>query len=84
MVGGEAVPDLPPNPNGSTNDVAGLCDASGLVLGLMPHPERYVDATQHPAWQRRRINGDAAATPAGLRLFRAGVGHRLTQIRGTD
>ena len=76
---GEA-PDLPPNPNGSTNDVAALCDASGLVLGLMPHPERYVDAQQHPAWQRRRLDGlppGAAATPAGLRLFQSAVSHVL-------
>lgn len=42
----------PFNPNGSTDDIAGVCDASGLVFGLMPHPERYVDATQHYAWTR--------------------------------
>jgi phosphoribosylformylglycinamidine synthase subunit PurQ / glutaminase len=40
------------NPNGSTDDVAGVCDPSGLVFGLMPHPERYVDPTQHYAWTR--------------------------------
>ena len=38
------------NPNGSTDDIAGVCDATGLVFGLMPHPERYVDPTQHYAW----------------------------------
>lgn len=43
----------PDNPNGSADDIAGVCDASGLVFGLMPHPERYVDPTQHPAWTRR-------------------------------
>src|ERR1019366_1307272 len=41
---------LPDNPNGSVDDIAGVCDASGLVLGLMPHPERYVEPFQHPAW----------------------------------
>jgi phosphoribosylformylglycinamidine synthase len=40
----------PINPNGSVDDVAGLCDPSGRVLGLMPHPERFVDITQHPRW----------------------------------
>ncbi len=40
------------NPNGSADDVAGLCDPSGRVFGLMPHPERFVDITQHPAWTR--------------------------------
>jgi phosphoribosylformylglycinamidine synthase len=72
----EALPDdLPYNPNGSDGDVAGLCDETGLVLGLMPHPERYLDATQHPAWTRRQSQGDAAVEPAGLRLFRSAVKH---------
>ncbi len=44
----------PINPNGSVDDVAGVCDPSGRVLGLMPHPERYVDPTHHPQWTRRR------------------------------
>lgn len=43
----------PYNPNGSVDDIAGVCDATGLVLGLMPHPERYVDPLQHPAWTRQ-------------------------------
>ena len=42
----------PVNPNGSIDDVAGLCDPSGHVLGLMPHPERFVDITHHPQWTR--------------------------------
>lgn len=37
------------NPNGSEADVAGVCDSTGRVLGLMPHPERFLDALQHPA-----------------------------------
>jgi phosphoribosylformylglycinamidine synthase subunit PurQ / glutaminase len=56
----------PHNPNGSTGDVAGLVDATGLVLGLMPHPEDHVDARQDP--QRGRRRGGLA-----LDLFRAGV-----------
>ncbi len=42
----------PDNPNGSLGDVAGLCDATGRVCGLMPHPERHVERTQHPRWTR--------------------------------
>ena len=38
----------PANPNGSTGNIAGVCNARGNVLGLMPHPERYVSALQHP------------------------------------
>ncbi len=40
------------NPNGSRADVAGLCDESGRVFGLMPHPERHIDPLQHPHWTR--------------------------------
>ncbi len=40
------------NPNGSAEDVAGICDPTGRVLGLMPHPERFIQTTQHPQWTR--------------------------------
>jgi len=43
---------FPVNPNGSTDSIAGLCDSTGRVLGLMPHPERFVRHTQHPHWTR--------------------------------
>jgi phosphoribosylformylglycinamidine synthase len=46
----------PVNPNGSVDDVAGLCDPTGRVLGLMPHPERFVEITQHPRWTRERLS----------------------------
>jgi len=42
----------PINPNGSVDDVAAMCDPSGRLLGLMPHPERFVELTQHPRWTR--------------------------------
>jgi phosphoribosylformylglycinamidine synthase len=48
------------NPNGSVEDIAGICDPSGRVLGLMPHPERFIQTTQHPQWTRgnvRRADG---------------------------
>jgi phosphoribosylformylglycinamidine synthase len=59
------------NPNGSEDDIAGVCDATGLVLGLMPHPERYVDFTQHPAWtsRPRKPHGQ------GLAFFQNAVKH---------
>jgi phosphoribosylformylglycinamidine synthase I len=67
-------PDLhgePHNPNGSVGDIAGLCDETGRVLGLMPHPERFVDWTQHPCWTSLppRPEGD------GLALFRRAVAY---------
>jgi phosphoribosylformylglycinamidine synthase len=59
----------PVNPNGSQGDVAGICDASGRVLGLMPHPERHVLPTQHPRWTRLGL----AEEGDGLKLFRNAV-----------
>lgn len=44
--------DYPHNPNGSVDSIAGICDVSGRVLGLMPHPERNLDPWQHPQWTR--------------------------------
>ena len=67
--------DLPANPNASADDIAGLCDETGLVLGLMPHPERYVEPFQHPAAARRRLDGTGDREPAGLRLFKSAVAH---------
>jgi phosphoribosylformylglycinamidine synthase subunit PurQ / glutaminase len=60
----------PINPNGSTDHIAGLCDPTGRVLGLMPHPERHVHRTHHPHWTRRA--GDAGE-PDGLSIFQNAV-----------
>ncbi|UCB42385.1 MAG: phosphoribosylformylglycinamidine synthase I [Dehalococcoidales bacterium] len=59
----------PHNPNGSMADIAGICDDTGRVFALMPHPERFVRGTQHPQWTRRSIGeqGD------GLRIFQNAV-----------
>lgn len=46
--------DYPVNPNGSMGSIAGLTDTTGRVLGLMPHPERFVRPTHHPHWSRLR------------------------------
>jgi phosphoribosylformylglycinamidine synthase len=52
QTGDSALP-FPINPNGADGNVAGLCDASGRIFGLMPHPERHIDPTHHPYWTRR-------------------------------
>lgn len=67
---GDAELAFPWNPNGAQWNVAGICDASGRVFGLMPHPERFLFPTNHPQWTRmasRREHGD------GLKLFRNAV-----------
>jgi phosphoribosylformylglycinamidine synthase I len=61
----------PYNPNGSQLDVAGVCDPTGRVFGLMPHPERHIDRTQHPRWTR----GEAGASGQGLRIFENAVAY---------
>ena len=43
----------PHNPNGSMENIAGICDATGRVFALMPHPERHLRGTQHPQWTRQ-------------------------------
>ena len=55
----------PENPNGAQRNVAGVCDTTGQVFGLMPHPERYLEPTHHPRWTR----GDAHAPGDGLAIF---------------
>ncbi|RPH97102.1 MAG: phosphoribosylformylglycinamidine synthase I [Calditrichaeota bacterium] len=65
--GGAAV--YPDNPNGSTLDIAGICDPTGRVMGLMPHPERHVDPTNHPQWTRRGL----ASEGDGVAIFRSAV-----------
>ena len=52
----------PWNPNGSVEDIAGICNPTGRVFGLMPHPERHIEPTQHPRWTREglRPEGDGA------------------------
>lgn len=49
---GTQASDFPDNPNGSVRSIAGICDPTGRVLGLMPHPERNVDPWHHPHWTR--------------------------------
>jgi phosphoribosylformylglycinamidine synthase len=70
--GAPAQGQAPDNPNGSVDDIAGVCDPTGLVFGLMPHPERYVDPIQHPAWTSRR---PLPRSGLGLQIFSNAVRH---------
>ena len=60
------------NYNGSEAAIAGICDATGLVFGLMPHPERFLDWTRHPYWTRLSVSV-RRSIPVGLRLFQNAV-----------
>jgi len=50
--------DFPENPNGSQNSIAGICDQTGRLMGLMPHPEAFVHYTHHPRWTREELPED--------------------------
>ncbi len=63
--------EYPVNPNGSDDHIAGLTDASGRVLGLMPHPERHIHLTHHPFWTRLPKD----RRPDGLSVFENAVRH---------
>lgn len=63
----------PANPNGSVGGIAGLCDPTGRVFGLMPHPDRHLDRTQHPQWTRRARS--TCAIPDGLAVFQNAVAY---------
>jgi len=58
-----AEPTYPEDPNGSMKHIAGVCNRRGTILGLMPHPERFLHRTNHPRWTRKEfpIKGDGAA-----------------------
>ncbi|MEN8753074.1 MAG: phosphoribosylformylglycinamidine synthase subunit PurQ [Desulfobacterales bacterium] len=70
---------FPYNPNGSVDDIAGICDPTGRVFGLMPHPEAYNHFTNHPLWSRRKESSrrkkekvEPEPTP-GIKIFRNAV-----------
>lgn len=52
---GKPTQKYPDNPNGSINAIAGICDTTGRIFGMMPHPEKFVDTTQYPNWRREKI-----------------------------
>jgi phosphoribosylformylglycinamidine (FGAM) synthase-like amidotransferase family enzyme len=79
---GQIVVRYQDNFNGSTDAIAGVCDASGLVFGLMPHPERFLDWTRHPSWTRLPKATLATTTP-GLRIFQNAVSYVQTRASHT-
>ncbi|MCU0559147.1 MAG: phosphoribosylformylglycinamidine synthase subunit PurQ [Desulfobacterales bacterium] len=77
--GSRASGRFPHNPNGSVDDIAGICDPTGRIFGLMPHPEAFNDWTNHPDWTRERERLRRAGRPfeagetVGVRMLRNAV-----------
>ncbi len=65
--------EFPANPNGSLNAIAGLCDPTGRIFGMMPHPEAYLFPENHPNWDKQRIEKTLPEQGLGLKLFENGV-----------
>ncbi len=65
---GNQTQKYPQNPNGSINAIAGITDPTGHIIGLMPHPEKFIDITQHPNW-RRQSAGRRITKPHGAYFF---------------
>jgi phosphoribosylformylglycinamidine synthase len=59
----------PYNPNGSMENIAGICDDTGRIFALMPHPERHIIPSQHPGW----LMGKAGKQGDGIKIFRNAV-----------
>lgn len=78
-VAGPSTVEYPDDPNGSVNHIAGICDPTGRVFGLMPHPEAFLFPENHPDWAGLRLSGDDPQTHRrqaegqGLAVFRNGV-----------
>ena len=72
---GEAA-SYPWNPNGSVDDIAAVCDPSGRIFGLMPHPEAYVHYTHHPRWTRETLPEEGL----GVQLCRNAVAFARTHV----
>jgi phosphoribosylformylglycinamidine (FGAM) synthase-like amidotransferase family enzyme len=66
------------NPNGSLEDIAGICDQTGRILGLMPHPERHIDIQQNPRWEKTAGGG----LGHGFLIIRNGVEYAKNNLRG--
>lgn len=64
---------FPHNPNGSVAAIAGLCDPTGRLFGLMPHPEAHLFPWNHPHWMRHAIAGALPAEGQGVAVFRNAV-----------
>jgi phosphoribosylformylglycinamidine synthase subunit PurQ / glutaminase len=63
----------PHNPNGSVNNIAAICDKTGRVFGMMPHPEAFQHRTNHPGWTREELPEEGA----GIAIFRNAVEYAI-------
>ncbi len=70
---GNPTEEYPFNPNGSYKGIAGICDPSGRIFGLMPHPEAYLSQFNNPVWTRLKSEGKMPTEGEGVQIFRNAV-----------
>lgn len=66
---GKQTQQYPQNPNGSANAIAGICDPTGRIIGMMPHPEKIIEITQHPNWRRGNVKAQGGFVFEGMVKF---------------
>lgn len=66
---------FPENPNGSMNNIAGICDPTGRIFGLMPHPEAYLSPYNHPHWTRLKALNQLPKEGDGLSIFKNAIAY---------
>ncbi len=71
---------FPENPNGSINDIAGICDPTGRVFGLMPHPEAFLSPFNAPDWQKLQIEGKLPKWGEGKVIFDNAVSYARSSL----
>jgi phosphoribosylformylglycinamidine synthase subunit PurQ / glutaminase len=65
--------EFPANPNGSINNIAGICNTTGRIFGLMPHPEAFLSPYNHPDWIRQKELDKLPKEGQGVQIFRNAV-----------
>ena len=71
---GSNATEFPANPNGSLNSIAGICDTTGRIFGLMPHPEAFLSPFNAPDWAARKARGEKLPEEGdGVVFFRNAV-----------
>ena len=70
---GKPTQKYPMNPNGSVDAIAGICDPTGRIFGLMPHPEAYISPYNHPNWIHQKLRETLPSEGLGLKIFRNAV-----------
>ena len=68
----------PCNPNGSDRSIAGICDSTGRIFGMMPHPERFLSRHNHPRWTRENLDEEGD----GLAIFKNAVDYARSGLVG--